>query len=215
MARPIIRPDRRISDYEEVHSSCRRPLAAGGIGALKSRALTEEERRLVGYGRDLLGRLSEPLYERACANRGSQLRRIGATDHCIVCGLPALPGVTAIGHIHIRDLHLSPHQDATRVFCLCWHHHHGCYDQGYISILELLRAEEIWIENKRRPKPHPRDVALMERVKAGVVDRHCVWTERRVARYAVVNPDSSIVSRPIGKVGVLVHNDTSSVGNRQ
>jgi hypothetical protein len=63
------------------------------------------------------------------------------------------------------------------------------YDLCYISTLELLRAEEIWIENQRRPKPHPRDVDLMKRVKAGVVDRRCVWTERRVARRAVVSPD--------------------------
>jgi hypothetical protein len=155
------------------------------------------------------------VYIRVSANRGSQLRRIGATDHCIVCGMPALPGVTAFARIHMRDLHLSPRQDATRVFHLCWHHHHGCYDQGYISTLELLRAEEIWIENQRRPKPHPRDVALMKLVKAGVVDRHCVWTERRVARKAVVSREPSIASRPIGKVGVLVHNETSSVGDRQ
>jgi hypothetical protein len=38
------------------------------------------------------------------------------------------------------------------------------YDLCYISTLELLRAEEIWIENQRRPKPHPRDVALTKRV---------------------------------------------------
>jgi hypothetical protein len=128
------------------------------------------------------------VYIRVSANRGSQLRRIGATDHCIVCGMPALPGVTAFARIHMRDLHLSPRQDATRVFHLCWHHHHGCYDQGYISTLELLRAEEIWIENQRRPKPHPRDVALMKRMKSGVIDRRCVWTKRRVARHQVVSP---------------------------
>jgi hypothetical protein len=58
--------------------------------------------------------------------------------------MPALPTVTAFSHIHMRDLHLSPSQDATRVFRLSWHHHDGCYDQGYISTIELLRAEEIW-----------------------------------------------------------------------
>jgi hypothetical protein len=41
-----------------------------------------------------------------------------------------------------RDLHLSPRNDPTRVFCLCWHHHHGCFDQGYITTVGLLKAEE-------------------------------------------------------------------------
>jgi hypothetical protein len=63
------------------------------------------------------------------------------------------------------------------------------YDQGYIATLDLLRAEEIWIENRRRPKPHARDVALMKRVVGGAVVPHSVWTERRVARRAVVGPD--------------------------
>lgn len=36
---------------------------------------------------------------------------------------------------------------------------------GYIVTIELLRAEEIWIENKRQPKPHPRDIALMKRMR--------------------------------------------------
>jgi hypothetical protein len=50
--------------------------------------------------------------------------------------------VPAAGDIAIgRDLHLSPRRDATRVFRLCWQQHHGCYDQDYISTLELLRAE--------------------------------------------------------------------------
>jgi hypothetical protein len=180
MVGPIIRPDRRIFEYEVGQSSGRRPLPAGEIGAPRRRELTDEEFHLVGYGRDLLGRHSEPMYFRTRAKRGSQLRRIGAMDHRVVCGMPPLPGVTAFAHIHMRDQHLSPCNDATRVFCLCWHHHHGCYDQGYISTVELLRAEQTWIENQRRPKPHPRDVALMKRVKAGVVDRRCVWTERRV-----------------------------------
>jgi hypothetical protein len=109
--------------------------------------------------------------------------------------MPALPGVTAFAHIHMRDLHLSPDRDATRVFRLCWHHHHGCYDQGYISILELLRAEEIWIENQQRPKPHPRDFAIMWRVAGSEVVRQCIWTERRVAWRAVVSPDCYGYSR--------------------
>jgi hypothetical protein len=99
----------------------------------------------VSHGRNFVGRRGEPMYVRARAKRGSQLRRIGAPDHSIFCGMPALPGVTAFTHIHMRDLHLSPRRDARRVFCLCWHHHHGCYDQGYISTLELMRAEEMWM----------------------------------------------------------------------
>jgi hypothetical protein len=105
--------------------------------------------------------------------------------------MPELPGVLTFAHIHQRDLHLSPRNDPTRVFCLCWHHHHGGYDQGYISTIELLRAEEIWLQNKRRPQPHPRDVALMKRVKNGEVARQCVWTERRDARPGGANPDFS------------------------
>jgi hypothetical protein len=60
--------------------------------------------------------MSNPiLYMRVSANRGSQLRRIGATDHCVVCGMPALPGVAAFAHIHMRDLTLSPAGDPSRV----------------------------------------------------------------------------------------------------
>jgi hypothetical protein len=133
----------------------------------------------------------QPIFVRVSTGRSSQLRRVGATNNCIVCGMPALPGVLALGHIHIRDLHLSVPRDATRVFCLCWHHHHGCYDQGYISTAELLKAEEIWIENKRRPKPHPRDLALMKRVSDGKVFRRCVWTEKRAERLATFHPGRS------------------------
>jgi hypothetical protein len=159
MVRPIIRPDRRvfpaeISGYDALNRlRCRGD--ADSNSELAVRELTDEEARLVGYGRNFLGVRGEPMYMRVPANRGSQLRRIGAADHCIVCGMPALPGVTPFAHIHMRDLHLSPHQHATRVFCLCWHHHHGCYDQGYISTLDLLRAEEVWIENRGGPNRIP------------------------------------------------------------
>jgi hypothetical protein len=57
---------------------------------------------------------------------------------------------------------------------------------GHISTLELLRAEEIWIEKQRRPKPHARDVALMKRVVGGAVVQHCVGTERRVEQQAAL-----------------------------
>jgi hypothetical protein len=103
-------------------------------------------------------------------------------------GCPGLPGVVAFCHIHMRDLHLSPCNDPTRVFCLCWHHHQGCYDQGYITTGDLLRAEAVWIANKCRPKPHRRYVALAKKVAAGAVIRHCVWTERRAVRSATFDP---------------------------
>jgi hypothetical protein len=52
--------------------------------------------------------------------------------------------------------------------------------------LERLRAKAIWIVNQRRPRSHPRDVALMKRVMPGTINRYFVWTERRVERKAVV-----------------------------
>jgi hypothetical protein len=57
--------------------------------------------------------------------------------------------------------------------------------------MELLQAEEIWIQNKRRPQPHPRDVALVKRVENGEVVRQCARTERRDARRQVANLDFS------------------------
>ena len=153
------------------------------------RPLTEEEAYLVGGPHDFRGEDGQQMYMRASAKRGSQLRRRGAIEACVFCGIPALPGTTAFAHIHRHDLHLSPHNDPTRVFCLCWHHHHGCYDQGYIATIELLRAEAIWIGNKERPRPHARDVILMKRAMTGEVVRHCVWTEKRVDRRATFNLD--------------------------
>jgi hypothetical protein len=125
------------------------------------------------------------IYERVGSQ---QLRRVGATDHCIICGIPGLPGVVAFAHIHMRDLHLSPKSDPTRVFCLCWLHHHGCYDQGYISTIELLEAEAVWVANKERPQPHARDSQLMQKVAAGIVTRHCVWTESKIQRIPTFDP---------------------------
>jgi hypothetical protein len=119
--------------------------------------LTEEEAYLVGSSREFCDQGGKQMYMRASGSRGSQLRRRVAIEACIVSGMPTLPGTTAFAHIHGRDLHLAPCNDSTRVFCLCWHHHHGCYDQSYISTVALLQAEEIWIQNKRRPKPHQRD----------------------------------------------------------
>lgn len=91
-----------------------------------TRELTDEEFHLVGYGRNLLDRQGEPMYFRARANRGSQLRRIGATDNCIVCGMPTLP---ICPHSYARSASVAvPGYHAG--FRLCWHHHHECYDQG-------------------------------------------------------------------------------------
>jgi hypothetical protein len=58
----------------------------------------------------------------------------------IVCGMPGIPGVTAVAHIHMRDRHLSPRNNATRVFRPYWHHHHGCCDQDYIATVELFEG---------------------------------------------------------------------------
>jgi hypothetical protein len=71
-----------------------------------------------------------PVYIRTRGNQGLELRRKGATTHCIVCGIPDLTGVLTFAHIHIQDLTLSPDGNPSRVFRLCWHQHHGCYDQG-------------------------------------------------------------------------------------
>jgi hypothetical protein len=133
-----------------------------------------------------------------------QLRRVGATDNCIVCGMPAWPGVVAFAHIHMRDLDLSPRKDPTRVFCLCWHHHHGCYDQGYISTRELLEAEIVWIENKQRPKPHPRDINLMRRVETGEVRRFCVWINEKGKRYPTFEPGRPYQIRPLRHPELIV-----------
>jgi hypothetical protein len=153
-------------------------LAENSMTQAKLRELTGDEDR--GFCNSDGG----PMYERV----KKQLRRIGATDNCIVCGMPAWPGVLSFAHIHMRDLDLSPRKDPTRVFCLCWHHHHGCYDQGYISTSELLEAEMVWIENGQRPEPHPRDVALMQRVAAGEVPHICIWNEERVERHPTFEP---------------------------
>jgi hypothetical protein len=129
-----------------------------------------------------------PMYIRTRGNQGWELRRIGAIDACIICGMPNLPGAVTFAHIHTRDLAFLPNRDPTRVFCLCWQHHHAGYDQGYISTVELLEAEDVWIANERRPTPHPRDIALMKRVEAGEVRRCCVWSEKRVRRECPTMP---------------------------
>jgi hypothetical protein len=84
MMRPIIRPERTISEYLGQSSGTQLPVA--DEIATARRELTDEEFYLIGYARNFAGRRGEPMYVRVRAKRGSQLRRIGATDHCIVCG---------------------------------------------------------------------------------------------------------------------------------
>jgi hypothetical protein len=104
-----------------------------------------------------------------------QLRRIGATDACIWCGMPDVGGTLTWAHIHPKDRALASEGDLARVFRLCWQHHHGAYDQGYISTAELIAAEDRWIAGSR-PQPHPRDIELMRRVAGGSIQRDCRWT---------------------------------------
>ena len=89
---------------------------------------------------------------------------------------------------------LAPEGDRRRVFRLCWQHHHGGYDQGYLTTSDLLEAEKLWItEPENRLQPHPRDIALMRRVATGEIKPKSQWvcgdptarSER--ARKAVVN----------------------------
>jgi hypothetical protein len=74
------------------------------------------------------------------------------------------------------------------VFCLCWQHHHGLYDQGYVSTDLLLQAEQVWLENKGRPKPHARDTDFIQRINDGAVIRHSVWTDKRIERRPIYHP---------------------------
>jgi hypothetical protein len=110
-------------------------------------------------------------------SRGRELLRIGATTPCIYCGMPILrpQGFYRSREIHEEDLHLTLNRDPRRVFATCWRHHHGCYAHYLISTEELLEAERIWVEeSEHRPKPHPRDIALMQRHSL-----NCEWTGKR------------------------------------
>jgi hypothetical protein len=102
--RPLYVPSGSYQNMRECNRAAGGPPAADEISTPETCELSDEEAHLVGHARNFVGRQGEPMYVRARANRGSQLRRIGATDHCSVCGMPALPRVTAIAHIHNRDL---------------------------------------------------------------------------------------------------------------
>jgi hypothetical protein len=149
-------------------------------------------RKLIGYHCNFRNQGGTPMYERVRGKRGSrELRRSGASEACICCGLPDIPGSLTFAHIHSHDAQLSPRKDPTRVFCLCWTHHHGFYDQGYISTLKLLELERIWIEEpRRRPKPHPRDVEVAQKVTARKLRRNCIWNQKKPERSATFNPNA-------------------------
>ncbi|WP_428391626.1 hypothetical protein [Lichenicoccus sp.] len=76
-----------------------------------------------------------------------QLRRRGAQDGCITCGLTI---VSALTWAHV---HPGQGEDARRVFRLCWTCHR-LYDHGLVETHELLVAEEAWCVGSR-PEPAP------------------------------------------------------------
>ncbi len=121
----------------------------------------------------------EPGY-RICHRQGGFRVRSGTTGACVVCGLKILASLTW-AHVHVEDQALVENSP-DRVFRLCWTHHHGFYDQGYISTVELLDAEDVWITNKERPMPHPRDQDITNKVLSGDLKRRNRWTENRGKR---------------------------------
>src|SRR4051812_44937715 len=93
-------------------------------------ALTDEQVYYSGLDRGFRNFNGSPMFELRTGSHAPELRRVGATSHCIICGMPDVPGVLSFAHIHRRDAGFSPHGDERRVFRLCWHHHHGGYDQN-------------------------------------------------------------------------------------
>jgi hypothetical protein len=114
-------------------------------------AITHQQAQLIGLGTDFRNRDGSQMYAQRSGSHGQELFRLGATSHCIVCGMPDIPGVLSFAHIHRRDTHLSPYGDERRVFRLCWGHHHGGYDQNWISTEELLEAEAVWFADTPKP----------------------------------------------------------------
>ena len=147
-------------------------------------AITHQQAQLIGLGTDFRNRDGSRMYAQRSGSHGQELFRLGATSHCIVCGMPNIPGVLSFAHIHRRDTHLSLYGDERRVFRLCWGHHHGGYDQNWISTEELLEAEAVWFADTPKPKPHRRDIAFMQRAAAGGRKHICAWKERREVRIA-------------------------------
>ena len=81
---------------------------------------------------------------------------------------------------------------------MCWGHHHGGYDQNWISTEELLEAEAVGFADTPKPKPHRRDIAFMQRAAAGGRKHICAWKERREVRIARFDPYNGT---EISKVG--------------
>lgn len=89
-----------------------------------------------------------------------QLRRTGAGDGCLTCGL-TVPSALTWAHVHAGQ-----DQDARRVFRLCCTCHR-LYDHDIIKTDEVLRAEDAWIAGPR-PKTSPLFRAITADVKAGI-----------------------------------------------
>ena len=107
--------------------------------------------------------------KRPCDRRKGYMVRLGANKACIVCGLD-IPGTLTAAHIHPEDVALTIY-GLDRVFCLCWTHHYGFYDQGYITTSDLLCAEDVWISETNRPVPHARDLMVTKKLQSGQLVR--------------------------------------------
>jgi hypothetical protein len=123
------------------------------------------------------------MYVVRTGSHGQKLFRRGATSHCIICGMPDVPGALSFAHIHRRDSHLSPHGD---------------YDQNWISTEELLEPEAVWFTDTPRPKPHRQDIAFMQRAAAGGRQHICARKERREVQIARFDPYSGTEISKIG-----------------
>ena len=112
--------------------------------------------------------MSAPIiYTRVSAVGGSQLRRIGATSDCIVCGMPEAAKCRRVrAHSYTRSRHVAGGGSHPRLLTVLASPSWG-YDQDYFFTMELLQAEFIWIEKKKRPKPHRSDIDPTRRVSQG------------------------------------------------
>ena len=119
--------------------------------------------------------------QRRCDRQKGYIVRLGANKACIVCGLD-IPGTLTAAHIHPEDVTLTTY-GLERVFCLCWIHHYGFYDQGYITTADLLCAEDVWILGTNRPVPLAHDLMVAEKLQSKQLvrkDRHVLnrWRKR-------------------------------------
>src|SRR3954452_24592529 len=81
-------------------------------------ALTDEQVYYSGLDRGFRNFDGNPMYELRSGSHGPELRRIGATSNCIICGMPNVPGALSFAHVHRRDAGFSPRGDERRVFRL-------------------------------------------------------------------------------------------------